>query len=164
MKKFNLLFVLTPFILLLTGCPVGTDYPLSTPGTEKIDKALIGTWIAQDPESSVKKVKIKKSDKYSYNVMVVDTGSYYWVDDMKFTGYTTEMEGKKFVYFKGETSGKYYLYCYEVIDKKQFKTWDVGLKEGGIDAVVSTDAFRQEVIASLKHDDCLSGEILWIKE
>lgn len=151
-------------LLLLAGCPVGTDYPLGMPGEEKIDKNLLGTWTATDNTSYVKKVKIEKADEYSYNVEVLDTGENYWVNDTKFKGYVTQIEDKQFVYFKGITDGKYYLYCYNKKNKKTIETYDVGLKVDGIKAVTSIPAFREEVKKSLKKEDCLIEKIVWKKE
>jgi hypothetical protein len=38
-------------VLLLAGCPYGSDQPLADPGLAVLDPALIGTWQAQDPET-----------------------------------------------------------------------------------------------------------------
>jgi hypothetical protein len=39
------------FFLLLAGCPLSSDKPLSDPRSAAVDPALIGTWKTQDPES-----------------------------------------------------------------------------------------------------------------
>jgi hypothetical protein len=38
-------------VLLLAGCPYGSDQPLADPALAVPDQALIGTWQAQDPET-----------------------------------------------------------------------------------------------------------------
>jgi len=151
-------------LLLFTGCPVGVNFPPGTPGTEKIDKKLIGTWSNDQEDPEVKKVTISKADAYTYEVEVLEKGSLYMANTDHFKGYVTKIDGKNFVYFlEDKDSGQYFLYNYNIEDGK-LKTYDVGLKVGGIDAVTSTEAFREEIKASLKMEDCLSGEIVWKKE
>ena len=48
MKKLLFALFIAPIMLLTTGCPVGITYPLGTPGTEKIDKSILGKWV-QEP-------------------------------------------------------------------------------------------------------------------
>lgn len=165
MKKHHLLIILAPYILLIMGCPVDTKFPLASPGTEKIDKALIGTWenksISENPD--VIKVKISKKDANTYSVEVLDKGSMYMADTTIFEGFVTKLEGKDFFYVRPiGTAEKYYLYHYR-FEGGKLKTFDVGLKVGGIDAVTSTEAFRNEVSSSLKMEDCLTGEFIWEK-
>lgn len=164
MKKFFVTAIAIVALFMFTGCPVGVNFPPGDPGTEKIDKKLLGTWFnnAEDPE--VKKVKISKADNYSYDVEVLEKGSLFAPETEFFKGYITKIEGKDFVYFlENRDSGQYYLYGY-TFENDALKTYDVALKVGGIDAVTSTAAFREEIIASLKFDDCLNGEIVWQKE
>lgn len=151
-------------LLVSTGCPVGIDYPLGTPGSEKIDPDLIGTWSADKEDHEIMKVRIEKADNYSYRIVVLETGSMYSVEDDQFTGRVTTIGGKKFIYAQPNSSSEYYTYCYELDGKEQMRSYDVGLLVGGTDAVTSTQAYRNEVEASLKMDDCLSEETLWIKE
>jgi hypothetical protein len=165
MKKSLIVMILAPILLLLIGCPVDTKYPLSDPGTEKIDQNLLGTWEnnSTDSDADVKKVKISKKNAFTYDVIVVEKGSMYMADTNIFDGFVTKMEGKDFFYVRpAGNQDKYYLYCYQM-DGKKLKTYDVGLKVGGLDAVTSTNAFREEVKASLKMQDCLSGELVWEK-
>lgn len=162
MKNAIFLLLLCPAILLLTGCPVGTKYPLGNPGTEKIDKKLIGTWTNKEEDPEAKKVIIQKADDFSYDVEVFETGSMYMPTTKIFKAWVTTLEGKDFFFLKPDNEESYYLYCYAA-DKKTLTTWDVGLKVGGIDAVTSIEAFRNEVKASLSHDDCLSGPVTWFK-
>jgi len=145
------------------ACPVGTEYPLGKPGTEKIDKALIGSWISTRDDADVKRVTIKKVDKYSYDVRVTERGAMYLIDSDIFIGYVTKLDGHKFVYFKDVSDGSYYLYHYEIKGKEMI-THDVGLLVGGMDAVTSTESYCAEVSASLKIDTCLTEKTVWRKE
>jgi hypothetical protein len=164
MKKLLISILLLPLLLLFAGCPVNTSFPLSQPGSEKINKALLGTWMNANPDSAegdVLGVKISEKDKYTYTVEVLRKGAMYMADDSIFDGFVTSLEGKNFFYVRpANHAEKYYLYCYE-FRNKQLSTYDVGLKIGGIDAVTSINAFQQEVRESLKREDCLSGEIKW---
>lgn len=162
MKKYLLYVLMGAITITFYGCPVGSSYPLGKPGTEKIDKALIGTWEAVgDPaELAVVKVSIKKKDNYSYNVDVLETGETYSADDQNFIGWITELDGKTFLYVQGRNNSSYYLYHYEIKSGK-LVSHDVGLLVGGKDAITSTEAYRKEVSESLKLPDCLSEEIVW---
>ncbi len=40
-----------PAMLLLAGCPLTSDHPLSDPATALIDAALVGAWKAQDADT-----------------------------------------------------------------------------------------------------------------
>ena len=94
---------------------------------------------------------------------MTEAGSNYTLETKKLTGWVTEVEGKKFTFFRPQGEEKYYLYCYDM-KGKELHTWDVGLKVGGMDAVTSTEAFRKEVKASLKVDDCLVSETTWFRD
>lgn len=164
MRKFLVYAVMTAITITFYGCPVGSEYPLGKPGTEKIDKALIGTWKAEGnmADLTISKVKIKKKNDYSYSVEILEPGDAYMEEIYNYTGYVTELDGRKFVYFLAEGSTSYYLYHYEVRGS-QVITHDVGLLVGGKDAVTSTEAYRKEVSESLKKPDCLSEEIVYNK-
>jgi hypothetical protein len=165
MRKKIWAVILLPAILLIMGCPVNTAFPIAEPGTEKIDKALIGTWLNAEADSlsDVISVSISKKDQVSYDVEVLENGPMYMVESTSFEGFVTKLEGETFFYVRpvGKDS-EYYLYHYRFEDNL-LKTYDVGLKVGGIDSVTSIEAFRAEVTASMKLADCLSGEIRWTK-
>lgn len=161
-------FLLLPALLIslffIYGCPVDMDYPPDEPGSVPIDKNLVGTWnCVSDTCTDLKKVIVEKIDESSYNIQVVENGDNYMADDYDFTGYITTIDGKKFIYALGETSGTYYTYNYELKQNK-LTLYDVGLIENGRDSITSTDAFRKEISASLKKEGCLSGRFDFVKE
>jgi hypothetical protein len=157
--KLILLPVLFISLIFLYGCPVSMDFPADYPGTQKIDKALIGTWTCvMDSCSDLQVVTVKKKTDYSYDIEVVEKGDSYFVDDLFFEGFVTRIDGKNFLYAKGESTAGYFLYHYEV-DGKSLSLFDVSLIEGGKDAVTSTEAFRAEISASLKKEGCLTERI-----
>ncbi len=147
-------FIFLPALLFslffIYGCPVGIAFPPDEPGTVKIDKALLGTWTcSMDTCSDIQVVKVEKNDDYSYNIEVLEKGSMYSVNDAKFKGYVTNIDGKDILYAHEESTGKYYNYHYLVSGKK-LTLYDVSLLVGGIDAVTSTQAFRDEISGSIK--------------
>jgi hypothetical protein len=157
--KIVLLPALILSLLLIYGCPVGMNFPPDEPGTVPVDKELVGTWTCTlDTCSDLKVIRVEKKDNFSYTVTVTEKGEGYMADEMDFTGYITQIDGKKFFYALGATSGSYFLYHY-VVSGKSLSLFDVGLLEGGKDAVTSTEAFRAEISASLKKEGCLSERV-----
>ncbi len=152
-------------MFVITGCPVSVDFPLGTPGTEKIDKDMIGKWIQTDTDKEVLKMEITKIDNYSVKLVVAEKGGIYAEDADTFIGWFTELDGKKFIYLRAaaDTEADYYTYCYQV-NGNTFKSYDVSLLVGGVDAVTSTNAYRLEVSKSLKMEGSLTGEAVWTKE
>lgn len=152
-------------MFVITGCPVSVDFPLGTPGTEKINKDMIGTWTQTDTDKEVMKMEITKIDNFSVKVVVTEKGELYAEDADTFTAWFTDVDGKHFIYLRaaGNTEADYYTYCYDV-NGNTLKSWDIGLRVGGVDAVTSTNAYRLEVSKSLKMDGALTSETVWSKE
>lgn len=141
--------VLVLATLALASCPVGVEFPLGTPGTEKIDKKLLGTWRATDAEHEVQRVRISKRDKTSYDLEVLQKGELFAADATSFTGWVTKVDGQRFLYANAQSSDEYFTYAYDFAGKDLVVS-NVALLVGGIDAVTSTAAYRAEVSASLK--------------
>lgn len=167
MKKSLVYIMMVAITITFYGCPVAIDYPLGKPGTEKIDKGLIGTWSTEGDtdDMTIVKFKVEEKDDYSYKVTVLETGELYAEETMDFTGWVTELDGFHFIYLQPVGGTSYYLYNYSIDknERNKFLSHDVGLLVNGTDGVTSTETYRQEVSASLKKADCLSEEILWIK-
>lgn len=163
MKNTKLVLLFLPFVVLLTACPIGLEYPADEEGKNPIEKKLTGTWNSTSADHEVMKVKIEKKDNTSYKVTVLEKGSMYSEDDMEFTGWVTKIDDINIIYFKSANSN-YYHYCYKIKDKNSFYTYDISLKVGGTDAVTSTQALRDEIKASSKMEDFLTSETLFTKE
>ena len=135
-------------LMFVYGCPIALNFPPDEPGTVKIDKALLGTWICkQDSSCEVLTAKLEKLDDYSYNVEVLEKGEMYATEDVVFTGYVTKIDNLNILYLLEKSSGKYYNYVYEV-SGKSLTIYDLSLLEGGVDAVTSTEALRAQIVAS----------------
>lgn len=167
MKRFICsLCIALAVLFLFSGCPVGVDFPLGNPGKEPIDRALLGTWATTGEDPDYKRVTIEQKDDFSYSIEVFETGSMYSLDVTEFTAWVTTVEGKTFIYAQpvGSSDESYYLYHYETGDNKTMKTHDVSLLVNGTDAVISTDAYREEVKASMGKADFLSDEKIWTRQ
>ncbi len=150
--------------LSLFGCPTGLDFPL-TEKPDKIDPALIGRWSANTSEAEMLEVVVKKKDDYSYDIEVLETSEMYMLDDYKFVGHATRLDGRTFLIAKPIESGeeKYYHYHYH-FEGSKLVIQDAGLLVGGVDAVTSTEALRKELSASLNNPECLSGRMEYVKD
>ena len=165
MKKPLIPIVLLLTMFVITGCPVGVPYPLGKQGTEKINKDILGTWSQTNPDQEVMKMEIAKFDNNTVLVTVLEKGSMYSLEVDKFKGWFTEIEGKNFIYLQDidDATDDFYTYCYQ-IDGNTMKSYDISLKVGGVDAITSTEAYREEVKASLKMEGALSSEAIWTKQ
>ncbi len=165
MKKTTLYILsLSAIVLILTACPVSISYPLDAVGSNKIDKKIIGTWVSDSSDVLKKVVVSKGSDENSYAIEIIEAGSNYNLSQKKFTGYVTEIDGKKFLYNRAEGTASYYTYCYEMPDKKTLILYDISLLDGGVDAVKSVQSYRDQVSSSMKKSGFLSGKQTLKKE
>src|SRR5690606_37166989 len=97
MRSKILIFII-PAMLMLTGCPVGMEYPLGEYGKEKIDEKLIGTWVNNDKSKEAQKVIITANDNLSYTLKVVEKSEdNYMIDATTFKAWITTIDSKKFL-------------------------------------------------------------------
>jgi hypothetical protein len=149
MKKLLSFSLLAFIVLAFYGCPIGLDYSLGFPGSEKIDEKLTGTWkIGEGFEGEVLKLKISKKDAYSYTVEVLERGEMYSLETDNLIGWTTTVNNEKFLYVKPDDEEKFYHYHYEISGKKLI-IHDVSLLDGGVDVVSSTEDLRSQVERSM---------------
>ncbi len=161
--KYSLLLLLPAVVLLMTGCPVGLDYSLGTPGSEEINKTLIGTWVNGSEEAEVKRVKIVKGKENSYDVTVLERGEMYSLETDNLQGWVTTLEEKSFLYLKPVGEDKFYHYCYWM-EGEILQTSDVSLLDGGVDAVTSTETLRKQVATSMRMKEWGSEIQEWSKD
>lgn len=171
MKLFRL--YLPALILLsfvLSGCPVGSKYPLGLQ-TDAIafDKNLVGTWENSAKEVEANKITIiKGSGKDTYILSILVKGSSFMADHDNFRCWVTLLNGKKFFVLNEltdefEATDSYFVYAFSV-KGNHLTTNDVSLKVKGTDAITSVAAYRDEVTASMKDPEFLQGEIEWEKQ
>lgn len=163
MKRSHLL-LLIPVMWILAGCPVSVEHPLGYPGKEKIDERLVGNWVTADTSAEIISLRITKTDDHTLHAKVLQRGSMYVEEVDDFTGWCTELNGRQFMYFQdaADPKGGYYTYCYW-FDGKNLVASDFSLKVGGVDAVVSTEAYRAEVQASMGFADWLGTAFTYSK-
>jgi hypothetical protein len=162
--KPALLFL--PLLLLLSGCPQGTKYSLCLP-SEPVDKALLGTWTTEAESPEFKKVIISRRDDYSYRVEVFDTAAPYSLDVTQFIARITKLGDYRFIEAQPLGSSRdssYYLYCFELLNKKNARTFDVVLAGHGMHHVTSTETYREEVLESSQAKGFLIQEKVWKKK
>ncbi len=162
-----------PFILLIlsfafSGCPVGTSYPIGEPGTEKIDKEFIGTWETLKVDADMKSLTINKNDGNQYSFEVHEVGEMYSLETKRFNGWNTNIKGNSktynFFYVLDSADSQYYSYAYVFQDKNTLVIYDISLLVGGVDAITSIEAYRNEVIASMEMEGFLSNETIYHKK
>lgn len=162
--KFLILPTLFLGLMFIYGCPLDMNFPPDKPGSKHIDEALLGTWhCVNDTCNDLQVVLVEKEDDYTYAIEVKEKGEDFMVDAVTFSGYVTEIDGKKFLYVRGNEMDTYFTYHYQVSGKK-LSIYDVGLLVGGKEAVTSTEAFRAEISASLKKEDCLRERLDFVRK
>ena len=160
--------ILLPALLIslffIYGCPVDMDYPPDEPGSKPIDETLLGNWkCVSDTCDDLQNITVERNDDNSYYIYVSASGENYMADDIEFTGYITQIDGKNFIYAEGQTSYTYFTYNY-ILSGNTLTLFDVGLLEGGKDSVTSIGSFRSEISASLKKPGCLTSRRDFQKE
>jgi len=162
-KKLLFFAAFAVMITSFYGCPIGIDYPLAKTGGEKINKDLIGTWVAEG-DGEVKKATISKNDDNSYKITVEERGEMYSLETDNLSGWITELDGKSFLIFKPENEEKYYHYMIKESGKRTMVTCDVSLLDGGVDAVTSTETLREQVSLSMKKAEFCVETTRWTKQ
>lgn len=165
MKNPLVFMLLVAFAILISGCPVGLEYPLGDPGKEKIDEQLLGTWIAESEDAEMQKLTITKKDDYTYEVNILEKGEMYAMEVDDLDAWVTTFEGQSFVFGKphDENDQKFYHYHY-AFEGDYLVIHDMSLLEGGMDAVTSREALRKEVAASMSKPDFLASKMVYLKE
>ena len=162
MKKYTVV-LLALALMVCSGCPIGLDYPLAPKGEEKIERELIGTWVAEAEDPEVKKVSLKSSGDNTYEVEVLEKGSMYSLETDKLEAWVTTVNKGNFLILKPEGEDKFYHYQFHFNGNK-LVTNDVSLVDGGVDAVTSTETLRNQVERSMGMEGWADENISWNKE
>lgn len=143
-------FCFIPLMFLLQACPIGLDYSMAGAGQEKINKKLIGVWESDNPDGEISVVEFKENTATSLKATVITPGESYTLEEMEFTVWQTELNGKSFLVLKPENEDKYYHYCIRFNGDNEIVFHDVALLDGGTDAVTSTESLRDQVARSME--------------
>lgn len=158
--------VVCAFAFLLMACPVSTSYPLGEKNSEKIDKALLGTWKNDSVNAEAQQVTLTQADDYTYSLKVEKKGSMYMAETDDFQAWLTSIDNHRFLVLQevGEGVAKETYYVYHIeFEGKKLRTNDITLKVNGTDAITSIPAYREEVKASMSKEGFLAGPIVWRK-
>jgi len=155
-------------MLVLTGCPVSSKYPLGEKGKEEFNEMLIGTWFNDQSESTAKQVTITSGEELNTAKLHVDEkGESFMADDVNFLIWQTILEKKTFLVLQqildGQPVETFYVHHISIADNK-VTTSDIGLLVNGSDAITSIESYREEVKASMDNSAFLSEQIVWMKK
>jgi hypothetical protein len=130
-RAFMRAAILTAATMLIAGCPLVSDYPLSDPKAAKIDEELRGSWESRDGESGeARRMRFVPFDEHE--LVAIATGDPGG-EIAALRAFTTEVEGQRFMNVRELDKGAsgWYLLRYRVEGGKLLMTLvDDGLFEG----------------------------------
>lgn len=161
MQKFLFLALLG---LLLSGCPFSNSNPLGVPGKDAVDAGLTGSWKCKMNDYPVQLFKVAKGKKKSLTGMVVEANQEGEMPS-SFVGYTSEVQGKYFAYFK-ETGGDQYYFVNYRLSGNNLYTRTVRAESLQGARVSTMGDIRYEFTARIKSQatDFLDPEVIWEKQ
>jgi hypothetical protein len=161
MQKFLLLTVIA---LILSGCPFHNPNPLGLPGKDGVDTGLIGAWKCKAADYAVQYFKVAKGKKKSLTGMLVE-GTDELGGATSFVGYTTDIQGKSFVYFK-ETGGSDYHFVHYRLSGNNLFTRTVRAESLEGARLGTMGDLRYEFTSRIqnKATDFLDPEVIWEKQ
>ena len=168
MKIFTTLSVLAVLMILLTGCPVSSKFPLGKKGEYKLNENLLGVWVSETEDIEAKKIEITKGkETNTYNLHVIEKGSSFSADGPNFIAWITFINNESFLVLQqlvdGVSEETYFVYQFSA-GKQNVSTFNISLLVKGTTAITSIDAYIEEVQLSMKRNDFLSGKIEWVKK
>jgi hypothetical protein len=101
-------------LLVLAGCPLDSDFPLSDPASAAIDGELVGGWLAKDPESGEsRRFTFLPFDEHE--LLGASQGEAADSVDA-FRAFTTLIEGERFLNVRelGKGSSGWYILRYRI--------------------------------------------------
>ena len=116
------LVTIVAMAMILCGCPLVSEHPLSDPATARIDEALLGVWKSQDPESGEwRRLTFQPFDGHG---LVASTPADKADAEDSFHVFTTEMEGERFLNIRELDTGMsgWYLLRYVIDGQKLVMT------------------------------------------
>jgi hypothetical protein len=110
-KLFLQISLLGGLMLVLQGCPYGSDVPIDEPAV-KVDEKMLGKWEPKNGGDYIYTVTKKDQNSYRFEKRSKGTSS----DTGTYNGYVSIIDGTKFLNVKEEynTTKTYYLYKMEM--------------------------------------------------
>jgi len=159
--KVSLIVLLAFFF---TACPEEMNYAPAKPDSEKIDPALIGTWVTDNSSADIYEVRIEKASAYSYNVEALNVNTNYNVGTMFYKMWVTKIGKHKYVYARADNKDTYYVYHYKFDGKDKFELSQLEYMIEGSNGIKSTEALRKEIDLSMKLGDCLKDQVIYTRK
>jgi hypothetical protein len=160
------LCVLPALAVMLTGCPIGLDYPAGLHSAHLTDSRLAGTWTAESSDAAVMRLTIAESSPGLYRITVLERGEMYAPETSEFNAWLTSVDGHTILVAeaKENESTTYYHHHIQFDGDDAVAIEDISLLVGGIDAVVSTEALRGEISSSLATGEALTERIWYYRD
>ncbi|GIV33380.1 MAG: hypothetical protein KatS3mg031_0915 [Chitinophagales bacterium] len=101
-------------LLLLTGCPYGSEVPLDKPFV-RIDKRLLGEWVNTADKEYL--YRVSPGDEYTYTILKIKVNGHGHKDDtLTYNAYLTNLDSILFftVYAPDTVKKSYLFYKYEM--------------------------------------------------
>ena len=161
MKKLVILLLLSPLLLLLTGCPYNSKVPLSAVPKIPIDKSLLGTWKSfDDKDSTEMKVLEFNSKEYYVYIRSVSKGA---LEVDHYRAYISVVGKEKIVNFedlkqKGEFN--FFRYKQEGDKIKVQVVSDVAVKDKYASPKSMTKAFSKKI----NEKDFFESELVFVRK
>ena len=164
MKHFKSYLLSGCVLFLLTGCPIGLDYPLGYKNEVENDPKYYGTWKTDDTEETILSFRMSKKTSGTMHVEVTEYDDMFSLATTIFTGWTVRLGGMDFLCFEeNEVQGNFYHYVVIELNDNLLKVCDMALLHGGADAVNSQESLRKEVLSSMKKPEFLASPITYTK-
>jgi len=156
--------LLGALLIVLTGCPIGLDYPLGKSNEEKIESKLLGKWTIDDLEETIITVSFGKKSENMYLITIHESSELFAPESIYFNGWIVSLGGMNFLCTQEIANpDTYYHYVLISVSDDLLSICDMSLLNQGIEAVKSTETLRTEVLASMKKPEFLSGALVYKK-
>ncbi len=166
-SKISILILIAGSSILFMGCPASTKFPLGPGNEQKVDKNLLGTWIANSSDAEGQMFTVEKLDDYTYDVLIDSTGKYFGASTTRFKGWTTKVDGLNFFILQsvvdGEPIEEYFQYQFE-LRNDVLTTQNITFPDGGGNTITSTESYRELVSASLHVYGSLKSTLTYHKQ
>jgi len=139
-------------LLLLAGCPYGSEFPLGSPEEAILDEALLGTWEAVDGQDEEPPLTIRSAGD---RLLLITSEDSAEEEAEPIPAFVSELEGERFLNIRD--ARQYFYARYKVQgDRLLLRIVDEELFEGK--TFSSTEELRAFVRANLTDPRLYAGE------